>query len=105
MRDGRVVTAQRGKVAFALKAVAYPMAVAAALLLSDGHPVLAVLAFVAAIALVATGSMMGSGFPTTGAHFARFAMEINNELHMVKPPGENVLDLVEGDDQGKFRGR
>lgn len=95
---------QRRTLAFVLEVVGYPTALAAVLLFSSGHTVVAVLAFVTAVALVVAGSMMGS-FPTTGAFFARFAMETNNELHMVKPPGENVLDLVEGDDQGRFRGR
>ena len=89
---------------FVVRLLGYPVAVAAVPLFTNDHLIPAALALVAGVALVVAGSMIGP-VTSTGAHFARFAMETNNELHMVKPPGENVLDLVEGDRRGRFRGR
>jgi hypothetical protein len=68
-------------------------------------PLLALADFAAALVMVVFGSMIA---PTgdSGAHFARFAMESTYDApgHMVKPPGQNVGDPLDGDDD-QFLGR
>lgn len=55
------------------------------------------------LAMVIAGTYV-SPSPGTGAFTARFMMDVNNELHMVKAPGANVLDPIDSEDS-RFSGR
>ncbi len=88
----------------AAKVVGFVVGISAVPIWNDGSPLLAVVAFVVGVGLVFAGSIWQPA-AKTGAHTARFMMETMNDLHMVKPPGENVLDPIEGDTQSRFNGR
>lgn len=55
------------------------------------------------LAMVIAGTYV-SPSPGTGAFTARFMREVDNELHIVKAPGGNVLDPIDSDDS-RFSGR
>ena len=67
----------------------------------NGRLLLAALLILAGLGLVVLGTVV-SPSPGTGAFTARYMMETNNELHMVKAPKGNVLDPA---DNERFRGR
>jgi hypothetical protein len=67
----------------------------------DERFLFAAVLIIAGLGLVVLGTLV-SPSPGTGAFTARYMMETNNELHMVKAPKGNVLDPA---DNERFRGR
>ena len=88
-----------------LKIEGVVLSISAVVLWLEVSPWIAMPGFAAALVMVLFSSML-SPLPQTGAAFARFAMESTYDApgHMVKPPGQNVGDPLEGDD-GQFLGR
>jgi Trk-type K+ transport system membrane component len=89
--------------AWLMKATAWLALTTAGFQLIDGHFWIAIPLVVAGFAMILGGSMLHTG-PGTGAVTARYMMEVNNELQMVKPPGKNVLDPIDPHDT-RSRGR
>ena len=81
------------------------LSVSGVLLWLEVGPWVAIPGFAAGLVMVLFSSTLAP-LPQTGAHFARFTMESTYDApgHMVKPPGQNVGDPLEGDD-GQFLGR
>lgn len=70
-------------------------------LVLNERAVVGALVLVVFLALYLAGALLSPG-AQTGAHTARYMMETNNDLHMVKPPSGNVLDPSENT---RFSGR
>lgn len=86
-----------------LKTLGLGWFIAGAFSLVDGGILAGAAYLIAGLGLAVVGSYVAPG-PGTGAFMARYMMETNNELHMVKPPGANVLDPISNEDT-RFRGR
>lgn len=88
-----------------LKIEGIVLSLSGAVLWLEASPWVAIPGFAAGVVMVLFSAMLAP-LPQTGAYFARFTMESTYDSpgHMVKPPGQNVGDPLEGDD-GQFLGR
>ncbi len=97
------MTLRRRLFGWSLKAAGLVVTIAAVFNALDGNFWSAAGLLPLGLGLVVVGTYVVPS-PGTGAFTARYMMEVNNELHMVKPPKANVLDPIDAETT-QFDGR